>query len=117
LAEGAGRLRARVEGVEELREDEHRETLLQEILATAIAICGADSGDLRLTRDDDTLALMARQGLEDDALNDATDAGAAAHEAARMARRIQMDEIALSSLFAPDTRTAMEHPRASARLS
>ena len=84
-----------------VREDEDEDALLQDVVAAAVAITAADSGDLRLVGGDGTLALIASQGFEGGlgGSGSAVDARAVADEAARTARRIQVDDVSVSSLF------------------
>src|SRR5207342_93968 len=41
-----------------VRDDEDEDSLLQDVVAAAVAITSADSGDLRLVRDDGALVLI-----------------------------------------------------------
>src|SRR5688572_48385 len=89
-----------------VRDDEDEEALLQDVMAAAMAITNADSGELRLTTLDGTLELIASQGFEAgfDEFHDAVTGNRAADESARTARRILADDVAASPLLARDGR-------------
>ncbi|HVQ34058.1 MAG TPA: PAS domain S-box protein [Lysobacter sp.] len=92
-----------------VREDEDEDALLQDIVAAGVAITAADSGDLRLVGADGTLALIASQGFEGGlgGSGSAVDARVVADEAARTARRIQVDDVSGSALFDSRGRAAL----------
>jgi PAS domain S-box-containing protein len=92
-----------------VRDDQDEDGLLQDVMAAAIAIVGADSGELRLVRDDGSLHLIATQGLESDfhRFIDATDVTTAAAEAARGARRVLVESVRGSELFGPGAHEAL----------
>ena len=89
-----------------VRDDEDEEALLQDVMAAAMAITNADSGELRLVNPDGTLELIASQGFEAgfDEFHDAVTGNRAADESARTARRILADDVAASPLLARDGR-------------
>ncbi|NUS60512.1 MAG: PAS domain S-box protein, partial [Lysobacter sp.] len=93
-----------------VRNDEDEDALLQEVVAAAIAITGAQSGDLRLVHDDGALALIASQGFERSFadFHRAVDATQVADETASTARRLLIDDIAESPWFDDTTRAALE---------
>lgn len=92
-----------------VRDDEDEDQLLQDVVAAAIAITGADRGELRLVRDDgQTLDLIASRGYEGSFadFDDAAASVAAANETARTARRLLFDDLAQSPLFDDNARDA-----------
>ncbi|WP_161786933.1 PAS domain S-box protein [Noviluteimonas dokdonensis] len=92
-----------------VRDDEDEEQLLQDVVAAAVAVTGAQSGDLRMVREDGDLDLIVSHGLEHsfDDFQRVAEAGALAEECARTARRMMVDDVALSPYFDPDTRAAL----------
>jgi PAS domain S-box-containing protein len=92
-----------------VRDDQLEDGLLQDVVAAAVAIVGAESGELRLVRDDGSLHLIATHGLDADfhRFIDATDATAAAAEAARSARRVLVEPVEGSEMFDPAAHAAL----------
>jgi PAS domain S-box-containing protein len=92
-----------------VRDDEVEDSLLQDVVAAAIAITAATGGELRLVRDDGTFDVIASQGFETDFLSFLGPIGATgvAVEAHRTARRILVESAPHSPLLDDDARDAL----------
>ncbi|MGO4550039.1 PAS domain S-box protein [Lysobacter sp. 2RAF19] len=92
-----------------VRDDEDEDQLLEDVLGAAVLVAGAQSGELRMVREDGGLDLIASHGFEDSFpdFHHASEARALAEECAHTARRLMVDDVVLSSFFDPDTRSAL----------
>ena len=92
-----------------VRDDEAEDALLQEVVSVAIAIGGAQSGDLRLVLDDGRLGLIVSQGFERSFadFHRAVESTSLADECATTARRIMVEDVEQSPWFDDDTREAL----------
>ena len=78
-----------------VRDDEDEEQLLEDVVAAAVIITGAQSGELRMLREDGDLELIASRGFEQSFadFHHATGASALAEECAHTARRLMVDDV------------------------
>src|SRR6476620_8563716 len=92
-----------------VRDDEDEDQLLDDVLGAAVIVAGAQSGELRMVREDGGLDLIASRGFEDSFpdFHHASAASVLAEECAHTARRLMVDDVVLSSYFDPDTRSAL----------